>query len=428
MRWSAIAQAVGFMVGPIGFLLLSPRLVFRVESIINIGLIYWILLDLIQGRYGLDDTREDSVSAAVFSLGLFATGVWVGSLVRTPRLPMFVTQTSQLSIGPRSLLGFGTICFILSMAHYVYSCDFDIVLLIESLSKERTDTPWLKFRLSGQYTGSWIAILEQLGNFGLVLPSLAVVSGRLCGFLSFKTFLLLLFSAVFLAFIFQGGSRRILGLALGASIANYLLLVDRISPRLFLKAALAIVILLFLLELTLAARSSGQGVSAVQSYNPTFDEGMTIRVDDNFLRLTQVIWIFQESDNYLYFNRVWFMVTRPIPRVLWPGKPDLRFDLASSLGFAGVSFSASAVADGYMAFGNVGVFMFGFVFGLLGVMWNQLLYLKVNPCTAITYGLGLMMFFVGIRSVDDCVFSSYPLIGWLALSNVALSLQKTKSL
>ena len=46
-----------------------------------------------------------------------------------------------------------------------------------------------------------------------------------------------------------------------------------------------------------------------------------LHVDDNFLRLSQVIQIVPAEHDYVYFQQLVFTVVRPVPRVFWPGKP-----------------------------------------------------------------------------------------------------------
>ena len=77
-----------------------------------------------------------------------------------------------------------------------------------------------------------------------------------------------------------------------------------------------------------------------------------LHVDDNFLRLAQVIELVPAEYPYLQFGQVWFTIIRPIPRVLWPGKPvDPGFDLPTALGMKGVSLSMSIIGEWYLSFG-----------------------------------------------------------------------------
>jgi hypothetical protein len=154
-----------------------------------------------------------------------------------------------------------------------------------------------------------------------------------------------------------------------------------------------------------------------------FGEGFVVRVDDNFLRLAQVTTLFPRQYDYLYAQRFWFTVTRPVPRVLWPGKPtDPGFDLTAAVGLHGLSLSASVVADWYMAGGYVAVLLGGMAFGLAAGVWDRLLRPRMSASGVVVYALGLMVLFVGLRSADELVFQSYPLLSWLALSNLIVFL------
>ena len=53
-----------------------------------------------------------------------------------------------------------------------------------------------------------------------------------------------------------------------------------------------------------------------------------LHVDDNFLRLAQVIQLVPAQHDYVYLQQLIFTAVRPVPRVFWPGKPiDPGFDL-----------------------------------------------------------------------------------------------------
>ena len=43
-----------------------------------------------------------------------------------------------------------------------------------------------------------------------------------------------------------------------------------------------------------------------------------LHVDDNYLRLAQVIEIVPAEHPYVNFQQLWFTIVRPVPRVFWP--------------------------------------------------------------------------------------------------------------
>src|SRR5207247_6839788 len=99
-----------------------------------------------------------------------------------------------------------------------------------------------------------------------------------------------------------------------------------------------------------------------------------LHVDDNFLRLAQIIQFFPDEHPYLYLKYPFYVFVRPIPRVLWEGKPtDPGFNLAEALEMSGVSLSCSVIGELYMAAGLFGVLLGGWFYGRLAVMASAFL-------------------------------------------------------
>ena len=66
------------------------------------------------------------------------------------------------------------------------------------------------------------------------------------------------------------------------------------------------------------------------------DKKSYFHVDDNFLRMAQIIHFFPNSVEYVGSEQIVFALIRPIPRALWPGKPtDPGFTMTELLGWQG---------------------------------------------------------------------------------------------
>ena len=112
---------------------------------------------------------------------------------------------------------------------------------------------------------------------------------------------------------------------------------------------------------------------------------------------------------------VWIVI-RPIPRVLWPGKPiDPGFSVSDAVGAKGTSLTCSALGELYMSYGWPAVLLGGWLFGCLGGMCNQLLKAGNKSERILMYSLGAMAIFAGLRSLIELVLMSYMLLAWLGL-------------
>jgi len=144
-----------------------------------------------------------------------------------------------------------------------------------------------------------------------------------------------------------------------------------------------------------------------------------LHVDDNILRLSQIIDIVPDSHPFTYEKQFVWAVIRPVPRVLWPGKPlTPGFDLPEILGNTGASLSSSVVGELYLSWGLPTVFLGGCLYGRLAGMCNQLMTAGSSPTRLLMYAVGAMAIFAGLRSLVDLVLMSYLLLAWLGISAV----------
>ena len=142
-----------------------------------------------------------------------------------------------------------------------------------------------------------------------------------------------------------------------------------------------------------------------------------LHVDDNFLRLAEIIQIIPERHPHTGMKWVVWVAARPVPRVLWPGKPlDPGFDLPSFQGMQGVSLSVSLVGELYMAFGFLGCLGGGLFLGYLAKTLAQVMRAGPAPGAVIIFGAGLLALFAGMRSGIDLVLMSYGVLAWIALA------------
>jgi hypothetical protein len=122
-----------------------------------------------------------------------------------------------------------------------------------------------------------------------------------------------------------------------------------------------------------------------------------------------------ENHPHVEFQWLVWVAARPVPRVLWPGKPiSPGFNLPEYLGKEGVSYSSSIVGELYMAFGFVGCGGGGF-FGWLAVSLTSIFERYSSPGTFIVYGLGTLALFAGMRSGIDLILMSYGIFGWFLI-------------
>ena len=130
-----------------------------------------------------------------------------------------------------------------------------------------------------------------------------------------------------LAFLSQGGGRRIIGVTVGAAILVWIQAQQTLKRAAACRSPASPSSACWRrMQFMLNIRNVGYEEFAFRGES----EYDYLHVDDNFLRLAQVIQIVPAEHPHVGFQQLWFTLVRPVPRVFWPGKPiDAGFDLPS---------------------------------------------------------------------------------------------------
>lgn len=367
------------------------------ENLVAIGFVFWLLLDLIQGAYDLNDASDAAIRDAFIAIGLSAIAMWAGVAFRPWNLPPWIAEVASSPLSDRALARLIPVCFLLGMSNFLYSTSFDLPLMFSYLGQQRWAAPWGRAQLGG-----WNAFLDQMQYFGYVLPSLTALLIARRGFM-FQVWLAIGASGIMLAFLSQGGGRRLIGVTVGAAILVWVQAQQTISVRKLTIAAIAVVGLLATMQFMLNIRNLGYAEFTFRGQS----EYDYLHVDDNFLRLAQIIELVPAEHPYLYFRQVVFTLIRPVPRVLWPGKPvDPGFDLPTALGMKGLSLSTSIIGEWYLSYGWLAVIFGGWLHGRLARSVNALRDNEQFHSNPIVYGLAVMVLVAGMRSMLELVLLS----------------------
>jgi hypothetical protein len=418
LRLPAAMLATGLMGGiTIRAIRLGFEEALHPECVITGGVVYFVLLDLIQGMYrvdvGRDAVRSVFIAVALFACVMFAATAW------PPRpLPRIVVRTALWDPPTRLLVRALWLCFALGMFYFAFMSEFSVNVMLRGLLAGRFSAPWSRGDM-----GTWYAFIEHLAYFGYLLPTLTtIILLRERRLLSAPVLQGIVLSAVFLLFVMQGGGRRILGMCFCSALFTWLVSKRRtIKPRHIVTGMVLVGALLLIMDAMLVNRGSG----AIE-FSYSADEFRYVRVDDNFLRFAQNMEIVPRFQPHTGFDWLIWVLARPIPRALWPGKPTSPgFDLSSYLGIT-ASLSCSSIAEWYVAFGWIGVVVAGVLYGTLCRFWGQALEHTRTYAGLGMYGLGTLALFISVRSMIELILMSYPLLAWLIICNYFVKRQSKR--
>src|SRR5678816_4092836 len=69
--YPALVMSAGLATAPLLTALRYPKALLRGECLLSLAPIYWLLLDLLQGVYSMEDVKADQVRQAFLAIGLF---------------------------------------------------------------------------------------------------------------------------------------------------------------------------------------------------------------------------------------------------------------------------------------------------------------------------------------------------------------------
>lgn len=373
------------------------------ENLVAFGYVFWLLLDLVQGAYDLRDASDAGLRDAFIAVGVSAGAMWLGAAGQPWRMPKWIAEVASRPMDTRTIGRLIPVCFIFGMFNYAYAVDFDIPRMFSYLGAPRWNVPWGRNQLGG-----WDAFLDQMQYFGYVLPSLTTLYIARRGF-GPPAVMAILVTGIMLLFLGQGGGRRIIGVTVGAAILVWIQNQKTINFRQLGVVAASAVVLLTVMQFMLNIRTVGYAEFSFRGAS----EYDYLHVDDNFLRLAQVIDIVPAEHPYVEFQQIWFTLVRPVPRVFWPGKPiDPGFDLPSIVGMTGVSLSTSIIGEWYLSYGWLAVIFGGWLHGRLARTANTLREFPEYRANPVVYGLAVMILMAGMRSMQELVLMSYALAAW----------------
>ena len=406
---SALVMTVGLALAPVLAISRNPQTLFRAEHLLVLAPIYWLLLDLLQGAYDLGQVGVAGIRGAFIAIGLFVCGVWLATLFTPWQLPTPLMKAARHRLTPATIFTLILIFFALGIFKYAYSCNFNPAVMVFYLTLGRWAAPWARGALGG-----WDAFLDHLSYFGYILPTLTVLlalrSRRFNGELLISIFLSLTMS-VFLA---QTGGRRIIGVIFGAALICWLLEQDYLKLRHFVLGLANVALLLISLQLMLEYRNVGWQAALEEGRELEYEH---LHVDDNFLRLSQIIDIIPRYHPYVYEQQIIYTLVRPIPRIFWPEKPiNPGFDLPRKLGKRGVSLTSSVIGEWYQSWGWFAVIFGGWLYGSLAHSITRLLLFPAASSAIMVYSLATMALFAGMRSMIELVLMSYVLLTWMVIS------------
>lgn len=327
--------------------------------------------------------------------------------------------------------------FILANLHMWIAVNFNPLDWFAGLLEPRFSRPWSR----GRY-GDITAIVSELSLLGYVIPPLAglIMANR-------KRYSALIVALVIGCFAIQsfiafaGGTRNVLAIYIAGFIGGFMIVQKELKIKtLVICGLVAAVSFTVAANYMLQFRNIGLGRyieeeryrPAYQDFHDEYLKGSetepegTYFVDYNLYNISLLVDVFPEVYDYLGWNLPYVAATKPIPRVLWPGKPtDLKVGMEEAVGASGYTIAATFVGEAYIAFGVFGVAVTGLLIGGLCGWWNHLASYTTSPLALAIYTSGFFALMITMRSLMFFTTALLPSIALLVFARLLYMNQRS---
>ncbi|BAT55532.1 hypothetical protein NOS3756_45200 [Nostoc sp. NIES-3756] len=383
---------------------------FRVDIICLVSLYYLTLVEFLlpQNSFNTVLTAEQAAHGLyviLIGIGSMALGRHFNFLKPEPKLWSYLGNLPD-----KILFRLFIISALLGYLYILMSVDFNVFKIYDAWLGPRFAVPWARGRL-----GDWRALLSELKLFSYVIPPLAgIIWNRRQSFQSWQIFLVMVIFAITLFDGFAGGTRNVLGSYFAAFLGGYFLTLKR--PNLFNLAIPSAVVgyaMMFATRHMLGFRNMGilryleTGAYATQKVQENF------AVDYNLGAIGIIVDAFPQKYNFLGFELLYVFASKPIPRALWPGKPEgLSISIEEVTGAAGWTVSTTYIGEAYMMGGVIAVILMSLSIGMLASWWTRTAAFYNTGYGVVINALG---FFTGALAMRSIAFFTTSILPILAL-------------
>lgn len=413
-RSAAIGIGISLLVSSLFDLRRNIRNLVRTDFMALAALYFLTLFEFLLPQPGYDLTTSNEETAAALPLCFLAfAGIAVGRHL-APQPPRRLLGTLRQEFPPRLLMLLFWLSLIGGYAYQFVAVNFDIGLWFDYAMAPRFSQPWGRGRL-----GDWRALLIELGMIVNLAPPIAGIIlarradfGRGTAIWVAAGLLLTLFTA------FVGGTRNVLATYLATFTVAYAFSLPHDRRRELLMVVIgAAVALLVSTVVMLEFRNIG-----FKNYLDGYRSGeiepdrTTIFVDYNLYVIAKLTTVFPEHHPYLGLEIPYLSVIRPIPRAVWPGKPEgMSMGIEEALDAEGLTLASSFIGEAYISGGQFGVILSAMVFGIIFGWWNRFNSPDNSPFGHLVFASGFFAAVISMRSMLVFTTAILPTIAAIVL-------------
>lgn len=344
-------------------------------------------------------------------------------------MPFRFSEVFEKPVTPSFLMKLFWFCFVGGYFYMMMTVNFDPVQLVSEMTDVRFAQSWSR----GKF-GDWRALLGEMALLIYVIPAIAgVIFARSRNYTKWQLFQVSCIFLFTLFYGFSGGTRNIFASFVVTFLIGYAFaLPGHQTIRILLVSGVAAVLLLLATRYMLEFRSiglkyylAGAGQEEGQDAVPTEKEFF---VDYNLYVICRLVDVFPKRYPYLGWEIPYQSIIRPIPRALWPGKPEgLSTSLEDAVGVEGMTLASSFVGEAYISFGNLGVFCIALFFGAVFGWWGCLASPRNSEFGILIYASGFFAAVISMRSMFVFTTAMLPTVAAIVFGQYWMDRKKKAS-
>jgi oligosaccharide repeat unit polymerase len=353
-----------------------------------------------------------AANAAVLVTAWGFAGLAIGRHIRNVHRHPF-TELFTTTVPASWMIFLLWLCFAIGVAHMLIAVDFNIIELFRQLMGPRFSQEWQR----GKF-GDWKALLTELGLFLYLIPPL-------CGIIMAQrnrySASQLISSAILFTFVmfqgFVGGTRNIFASYLATFLIAYAFAAtERRRKEVVILAGLCAAILVFASSVMLQFRTVGFLNYLQNADYRAENTRQSIYIDYNLYAIAQIVEAFPRRHDFLGWEVPYLALIRPIPRAIWPGKPEgISYSIEDVMGIEGITIAATFIGESYMAWGVPAVFVTGLLFGFLLGWWGRLASPENSDFGILIYSSGFFAAVISMRSLYVFTTALLPTLAAIVL-------------
>jgi len=346
----------------------------------------------------------EAAASGTFAMLLAFAGLVVGRhLIPGPREQM----SAFMDVRPADIFFLLVLATLLGYLHVFLAVGFDPFEVLRQMALPRFAQSWSR----GQFGGDLQSMLVEVGALIYLIPPIAgLIYARSKDYSAVQKVVVTVILLFTLYYGFSLGTRNIIATYVITFSGAYFMNRSKLTLWQVLYQGVPILVLLALgMFYMLEFRTVGLG-------NFSFTENRidTVYVDHNLIVISELTEVFPTSYEFLGFEVPLNGLIHPIPRILWPGKPEgLSVSVETALGApSGVTVACTFIGEAYISGGMLAVLFVGVLFGAAAETWNRVGRQVNSPFAQLLYASG---FFCAILTMRSMLWMSTAMLPTIAL-------------